>query len=150
MEDIIKEVLNFIQTTGNILIKAGFELTVRQVVAEAVIGLIGLLIIILFVGILIFNASKKLKKVRKVNVMFQDYDDYHPLSKSATMEERELFAFWRQVEKNDFLDKNTLPVYISGLWLTIFLLLAFAIPSYILVLLNPQWYAIEKIINLVK
>ena len=37
MEDIIKQVLDFIQTTGSILIKSGFELTVRQVIGEAII-----------------------------------------------------------------------------------------------------------------
>lgn len=141
MNDLFKRILDFIETTGKTLIKAGFELTVRQVIVENAIWLATTLLV-LVISLIIFLSYKKKYDLYQTG---KNLDE----TKYANLTENEKKAvdFYNQTDR-DFID---ISLIISGGVLSLFsvILLLFG-PGFLIALLNPQWAALEKIINLIK
>ena len=105
MEDIIKQVLDFIQTTGSILIKSGFELTVRQVIGEAIIQMILCTVISLFIYSLFIRAKKYKEKYDRAKIIYHKRVD-------LTEEEDEL-SDWYSNEDRDKPDFVAVIYYLA-------------------------------------
>jgi len=118
--ELFRQVLEYLKTTGEFMAKAGFEITVRQVYANAITALIGGLFAFIFLFVVFFSWKNILKTV--------DFS-------STTGQQDSMYIVWGII--------SALGSVISILHL----LLSF--PIAIKMLINPYWYAIEMIIKLV-
>lgn len=146
MDEIIKRVLDFIETTGSVLVKAGFELTVRQIVMENLIWMTTILLCLLLSVVFFRWAGKRQKKYYWGKKLMGNYG-YHAKENRFTEEESKAITFYGE-NSEGVIDTY----YIMGwICLGVCLVIAFIfIPQNIIALSNPQYAAISRIIYLIK
>lgn len=121
--EIVKQILDFIEKSGSILLKSGFEISVRYVYAQAISRLVGFTISGIIFAYFLNKAKILFAKINKEDDWGYDYP-----SSSA-------FTFFLYA----------ILVFISGLNL-----LFSDIPQVVRMFIAPEWFAIYNIINLVK
>ena len=142
MEDVIKQVLDFIQTTGVILVKTGFNLAVRQEIIENLVPFILATIFVFILLLVILVAYKRYK-------LFMLGEELAVNKKGSELSKKELkiYNFYQENSLADVQEPFFWSVIAGIFVLLVYMLFA---STWITHLLNPQWYAIERIINLVK
>ncbi len=119
--DIIKQVLDFIERTGSALIQAGFAISLKYVIASAIVDTVMLIISIVLSILFIREILKLMDKVDK--------------SRNADLSN---------------VEAATLIICIILSIVSAISTLAYMASNPIKVLLAPEWYAILNIIDVVK